>query len=313
MICEDWRDVPAAALRPAYDAERRRWATTLHWDLGTAWALVEQARAEGRLPGLVARTARGEVHGWAFYLTSDDTLQIGALCATNAATVRLLLDRILASPDAALARRLALFGWPEHAALEVALARRRFALARHLYLVRDLSPDLAPSTPVRAASLRPWQDVDAPAVVRLFEEAYRGERAAECFAPQGRREQWARYVGQLLHTPGCGRFVPELTVSAPGQAAGTLDGLAFLTTIAPGIAHLAQMAVAPSARGEGLAGRLLADAMHTAAAAHYRQVTLLVAEDNQPARRLYARAGFTERASFIYASRPVPNRLARSA
>ncbi|MFP5378667.1 MAG: hypothetical protein ACLGHP_02745 [Vicinamibacteria bacterium] len=53
--------------------------------------------------------------------------------------------------------------------------------------------------------------------------------------------------------------------------------------------------------------------MDAAADAGRHTMTLLVAEDNAPARRLYESAGFTERAAFLYASRPMPNRLSRAA
>lgn len=313
MRIEDWRGAPASLVQPALDAERARWADGLQWDLAASWTLVDAARRDGRLPGYVARDSEGRVAGWTFFVVTDDTLQIGALTGTSAAAVRLLLDRVLDSPEAAHARRVSLFLWPQGREVAVAVARRRFVMRRHLYMAAALGATSRRTAGGHNAVLRSWRPDDAADAVRLLADAYRGESAAECFAPHGRLEEWARYVGQLLHTPGCGHFLPVGTAVARERLWNTLAGLAMVTDLAPGVAHLAQMAVAPTMRGTGLGARLLAHAMDAAADAGRHTMTLLVAEDNAPARRLYESAGFTERAAFLYASRPMPNRLSRAA
>jgi ribosomal protein S18 acetylase RimI-like enzyme len=71
------------------------------------------------------------------------------------------------------------------------------------------------------------------------------------------------------------------------------------TRIAPGTVHLAQVAVHPTRRREGLASRLVDDACRLAASRGARLVTLLVGEHNAAARALYQQLGFTERAAFV--------------
>ncbi|MFP5378668.1 MAG: alanine racemase, partial [Vicinamibacteria bacterium] len=131
----------------------------------------------------------------------------------------------------------------------VAVARRRFVMRRHLYMAAALGATSRRTAGGHNAVLRSWRPDDAADAVRLLADAYRGESAAECFAPHGRLEEWARYVGQLLHTPGCGHFLPVGTAVARERLRNTLAGLAMVTDLAPGVAHLAQMAVAPTMRG----------------------------------------------------------------
>ena len=65
--------------------------------------------------------------------------------------------------------------------------------------------------------------------------------------------------------------------------------------------HLAQLAVAPAARGRGLGAQVLGAAMTAAATARLSGMSLLVASDNTVARRLYGRRGFRYAASFMSA------------
>lgn len=58
--------------------------------------------------------------------------------------------------------------------------------------------------------------------------------------------------------------------------------------------HINNLAVLPALRGRGLASRLLAEVMAEAGRMGAAQATLEVRRSNIPARRLYAKAGFTE-------------------
>jgi GNAT superfamily N-acetyltransferase len=69
---------------------------------------------------------------------------------------------------------------------------------------------------------------------------------------------------------------------------------AFDTTQDKSSYFLSALAVAPSHRRRGLAGRLLALTEQRARDAGFNRVTLHVWADNAPARALYARHGFTE-------------------
>lgn len=69
-----------------------------------------------------------------------------------------------------------------------------------------------------------------------------------------------------------------------------------LIRVAADEAELISIAVRPCGRGHGLGARLLAAAEDAARIAGAARMILEVAEGNTPARALYARAGFAERA-----------------
>ena len=71
--------------------------------------------------------------------------------------------------------------------------------------------------------------------------------------------------------------------------------LAFIMSrIAADEAEILSVAVAPQARGRGLAGELLRHHLSRVAARGATRMFLEVGEDNQPALRLYRKAGFFE-------------------
>lgn len=76
------------------------------------------------------------------------------------------------------------------------------------------------------------------------------------------------------------------------EARGEILGYAVLF-VAADEAELANIAVAPEARGAGVGGRLLDAMLVYAAAAGAQAVYLEVRVSNEVAQRLYARAGFT--------------------
>ena len=301
MRIDDWRDADCAEMAALYARERARWLADLGWDSAAAWTLTEASRAHGLMPGFVARDGHGGVLGWTFYGLRGGVLQIGALAGDRADAVRELLDAVLASPEASLAHRLHGFVFPEGRSAEAALGRRRFSVEHYLYLERALSAD--DDAPPSAAS-GPFTDAHVPAAVRLLARSYAGSPAAECFAPNGRADEWAAYLGQLLLTPACGVFRQgdSRVVTGPGPG-GTIGGLVVVTEVGHGVAHIAQIVTDPFARRRGTATELLRQVFSTAVRRGARRVTLLVAESNVGARALYAKLGFERRASFVFAAR----------
>ena len=306
MRLDDWRNLPAAALQSVYEAERVRWSTSLQWDLAPSLATIEQARAAGTLPGLVIRGPGQSVVGWTYFLVQHGVLQVGALHARTADGVRLLLDAIFKTPEASLAHEVLLFVYPDSPACESALQRRRFTVSRYWYLRRML--DRSCVRPV-SPGLRPLRDDDGPDVVRLFARAYQGVPGARCFAPHGRLDEWAQYLGQLTRGAALGQFIAEASMVAPEQGSGSLAGASVVTALGPGTLHLAQIAVDPRNRRQQLASRML-DSVLGWGVAHGRAVaTLLVNETNPAARALYDARGFVPTGYFLHAERPLGRRV----
>jgi ribosomal protein S18 acetylase RimI-like enzyme len=307
MTLVDWRDVASETVQPLLLAERRRALDTLHWDLGPSLKTVEQARQRGDLAGFILNDPMGRPVGWAFYLLANRLLQIGGLHAPTAGGLRLLLDRVLESPEAQMARGVSCFLEATTSSLSSALTRLHFDLYRHCYLESTLAtPWPAPSALVDA---RPLVLTDAPALVRLLARAYAGERVARTFAPNARLDEWAQYTGHLLNGPAVGAWKTDqsFAVATPD---GQLAAAVVTTEIARGIAHIAQVVVDPAHRRRGVARQLLLMAAAAASAQGAKRLTLMVGQDNDGARALYESLGFAERGSFVHGTRgPVPRTL----
>jgi len=307
MTLLDWRDLAPDDVLPLLQAERRRYVEKLHWDLAPALRLVEAARLRGEVPGLALRDDEGSIAGWAFYVLAGRQLQIGALHATTAGGVRTLLDGIFSSPEAELAQSLTCFLSPSSPSVASALTRLRFDLQRHHYLEARVSDMPGLAEPGSGVPLRSLEVANAAPAVRLLARAYAGDPAARCFAPAARLDEWAQYLGQTIATPSLGRWLPEASFLAGGDVP---SGVVITTEIAKGVAHIAQVAVDPSARRQGLGRHLVLSAARVAASAEARRVTLIVADANANARSLYASLGFRPRGEFIFGHRgPVPRRV----
>ena len=318
MILCDWRDLPVSTVRPLQDAERNRWVTTLAWDLAGPLEIIEDARASGYLPGFVALDDDGAPLGWTYFILHDGMLQIGGLTASRPSVVRALLDAVLASPEAALARRLSCFIYPGCDGVASAFARQRFTVNESLYLQRDITGFDAPTGRRedthrgRRDSVRPWRDEDLAGLIRLLEATYQGVPGADCFAPDGRRDQWVHYASQLVRTPACGAFDPGLSIVVPEIAGMQLPVAAAViaTRVGPSTVHIAQLAVAPSRQRQGLAETLVSEVMARAAAGGCTRITLMVDARNHAARALYTRLGFVGGVAFLFGQRAARNRIA---
>ena len=303
MTFSDWRDARPEDLAPVYALERGRWLTRLAWDPAPALAIVERGRSGGYVPGFIARETDGTIAGWTFFVLHHRVLQIGGLVARTGELVRRLLEHALKSPEAEAANEVSCFVLPGSNALESALLRRRFAVVRYRYLrcaLQGTALDLERAA--RPVIVRPWHAEDGPACVRLLARAYAGSPAARCFAPNARLEEWAQYLGQLIATPACGQFDQSTSAIVPGPGTGVSAAL-IATRVAPGTAHVAQVAVDPGARRQGLGRALLLHALARARAAGDGWLSLLVADDNASAMALYGSLGFEPVADFLYARR----------
>jgi ribosomal protein S18 acetylase RimI-like enzyme len=230
--------------------------------------------------------------------------------------VRALLRAVVLRPEARRARRLSCFLFPHSPAVEHALKRSRFSLLRHAYLrlplvtpgTRDPAPEIDGGAPPDCAYVvREWSPDIVPDLLTLLSAAYEGSRETRCFAPDGDIGQWATYVHQLAQTPACGRFERGLSFALETRT-GEMAGAILVTALSAHIAHIAQMAVSPRHQRRGLGEWMVRTVCVRARQARYEAATLLVAESNQRARRLYDRLGFGACEEFLFADRVAGSR-----
>jgi len=291
MNVRDWRDADPADTQWLYAREQDYWVRELAWDASTAWREIEQARVTWGLPGRIVVDQHQTIRGWCYCMPDGETFHLGGIVADDPRVTAVLVD---ASLDIATAgarpARVSSFVPTRADGLEPALVERGFACERYHYLVRAVSPSEA--GPVEAIG---WQaDLLVPSAVLLRAAYGSGGRH---FAPRGLQVEWEHYVRGLVERPGCGVLEPSVTrVLKTGDL---MQALVLATRIAPGTVHLAQVAVHPSRRREGLGRRLVDETCRLAASRGARLVTLLVGEHNVAARALYEQVGFTERATFV--------------
>jgi ribosomal protein S18 acetylase RimI-like enzyme len=92
------------------------------------------------------------------------------------------------------------------------------------------------------------------------------------------------------------------------RADGAPVAFVLTTTLGPGTAHIAQVAVDPQWGRRGIGRSLVRLAASAAAADGMRRLTLLVSAENTPASCLYQAEGFDEIGRFVFASRFTPVR-----
>src|SRR3954466_2492292 len=158
----DWRFLSRLEAADLHHAEAERWLSLLHWDTRSTLARVEAARHAGGLPGQAVRDAQGAIRGWTFYLLHQGILQVGAFVADSPEATQVLIDAILASPEAANASSAMCFVFSGAPMLVEQLTQRGFVVDRYRYLRLDFAgrtPALAAPTggaPIAQASLAEW-------------------------------------------------------------------------------------------------------------------------------------------------------------
>jgi ribosomal protein S18 acetylase RimI-like enzyme len=290
VVVRSWREADPADTQFLYDREQEYWVRELAWDASSAWREIEQARVAGDLPGFIARDADRTVRGWSYFLREGETAHLGAVVADTPQATGALLDACLeAAMRPAKPARVSCFLPSRAQHFEAALRERGFVCERYRYLSRPIAPDEG------SEESGAWSDGDLVPAAALLRESYGSD--GRHFAPRGTPEEWELYVRSLVERPGCGVMEPAITRVVRGDRG--LEALVLVTRISPGTLHLAQVAVHPSRRREGLAQRLVEEIFRVGSSRGARQVTLLVGDRNTAAQALYARMGFAARSAFV--------------
>jgi ribosomal protein S18 acetylase RimI-like enzyme len=293
-----WQDAASDDLAAAFTVEARRWRDALDWDTTATWPRIEAARRDGRVPGVVTRSADAPLSGWAYWAVRGDEVHCGTITATTAAETSALVRALAADADRVGARRTVLFAFSAAPGLAEALGAHGFAVGQYEFLSAPIAADGSAYVPAG----RPWDLRDFAATAELLRAAYPATDCLRPFAPTGTPDAWGEYVHDLVLADGCGRFRSSLSriVADTRDAA---DAVALVTDLGHGSAHLAQLAVRPSAARRGLGRALVRSVREACVRARFARLTLLVSGTNDAARRLYRDLGFEHRASFVAATR----------
>ncbi len=303
LTAVDWRGLPEDRVTPLYQQEVERWSAMLDWDTTANWEEVERGRRLGTVPGIVVTDEHRGVVGWSYYVVRDRALQVGGFLASSESASQMMLDAIFADEVLEDVDAAGLFAFSDVSGLSAALKNRGLSVDRYWYLRRDIRRVM----PSRLSYVRRWQREDRAAAAQLLAAAYPGVDEARPFAARARLDEWIEYVAQLTDGHGCGTILPDACVCMPGGP-NRLLGLALVTRIAAGTAHIAQLAVDPQVQGRSFGSQLLEMACAAASQAGCDRMTLLVGARNSRARRLYEAAGFEAVTTFVSAGTLQPRR-----
>jgi ribosomal protein S18 acetylase RimI-like enzyme len=144
-------------------------------------------------------------------------------------------------------------------------------------------------------TIRPATRADIPTLGRLGALLVRThhELDAERFLPATARteEGYGSFLGSQLKEPDVVVLVPEQAGEVVGYAYAGIEGMDYMSLRGPA-AVLHDIVVDPAHRRKTIASRLLDAAFVTMRERGAPRVVLSTAERNEPAQRLFARAGF---------------------
>jgi ribosomal protein S18 acetylase RimI-like enzyme len=286
---------PVAGVLELIAEERQDWKQRLSWDPSDLGEALELAASARMLVGAAVLRGRRPVAYLSAHV-SKDTLRPCSLRIRPDAppeTARVLVDAALGLSEAAgrqVEAQLTAFEHQE--ALDAAFAARGAGVVAREWLSAALVGEL-PEGPAR--SVRPWSSDHLEACAEALSEAHEGGVEALINSAFRSPEAATTYLKDVVRGPGCGYFQPW--ASSLVVENGRVLGFCLVTTVAPGVAHLPQVAVRPEAQGRGLGAALLDRAWRAARAEGCRRMTLSVSLENQRARSWYVRRGFSRLAA----------------
>jgi ribosomal protein S18 acetylase RimI-like enzyme len=309
----DLRHFSARQLRPLLEREAEVWRVRLRWDYKSSTELLLQYLESRILHGFVALD-RGRVCGYTFCVYEGHKAVIGDAFAAghrtmgDADTTRLLLTHMLEmlrySPAVdRVESQLLLFEAGEFADL---FTGPEFTIHPRLFLEYDLKKPMknAPAGDEAAQQLPSdlelsrWAPLDYQAAAELVYACYVGHADAEINDQYRSLHGSLRFLHNIVRFPGCGLFEPNFSWMLRDKRSRALVGMVLSSRVAPEVAHITQICIAPAHRGRGLGRILLEQNADSLQRAGLEAATLTVTEGNEKAVKLYKRFGFTLRHRF---------------
>jgi GNAT superfamily N-acetyltransferase len=153
-------------------------------------------------------------------------------------------------------------------------------------------PAVPPPTPQHHL-LQSWHpDAYEPAAA-LIHRSYMGHIDARLNDQYQTLHGAQRFLHNIIRFPGCGIFDSENSWLLRNPHTRAIEALLLSSRVRPNAAHITQLCVEPSLRGQGLGQQLLRHHASRIARAGVKTLSLTVTEANTPAITLYHRNNFT--------------------
>ena len=290
--------LPAPVVRELFEHERLTWLDRLLWDTRDAADLAASAVETHLIDGAALR------HGthWYGFLAVQPGRPLSRLCGgwlddgtSSADAGRLVAESLKRLPRGTRVEGQ-IIAFASQSAFDGAFRRHGFATEPRAYLVADLPPSPARSGSATDVRLLPVDALLVSDCARVLVAAHRGGIEARINASFRTERGSGEYLGDILGGQGCGEVVGESSLAAVRD--GRVVGFCLGTLISPGVGHIPQIAVEPSAQGSGLGALLLGSTFRALGRRGARRVTLSVSTANERAADWYARLGFVPATRF---------------
>lgn len=279
------------------EEEREEWLRRLHWDRTIFTRNAARQIRQGKLQGWLLRVDEDPVAvilaGERGRFRSLETPYVAFSHRRRGNLARLLegvLDEVL---SAAAVERVEIGFFPfEEEAPDSVIGRRGFQASPRTYMVGDLEQVQSPAARAGlpdGVELAPWP-VHPDPLARLLQAAYRGTPDSRSASFYGTSGGCAAYLEALVAGEECGRFEADLSGLAVARDDGPV-GFLLGTRVSQDTAHVAQVAVLPRWRRQGIASTLLDHYGSRGRALGLKRSTLLVTDANSLARAWYQRRG----------------------
>jgi len=308
----DLRHFSAKQLRPLLDQEADLWSQRLRWDYRSSTDLLLQYLDSRILPGFVALDPGG-ICGYTFCVYEGHKAVIGDLyaaaenpspLAVSHSLAQHLLETLNASPDIdRIEAQLLLFDSGTLAPVFANLNPHRpaFTAFPRLFLEYTL-PARSQATPALDVpsdfQFSPWSSNFYQPSAELIQQAYEGHIDSIINDQYRTLAGSLRFLHNVVRFPGCGSFDPQSSWVLRERRTNALAAIILCSRVAPDVAHVTQLCVAPAFRGRRLGQLMLDFCMRRMPAQRYSALTLTVTEANVSALRLYTAEGFTTRHRF---------------
>jgi ribosomal protein S18 acetylase RimI-like enzyme len=305
----DIRHFSGRQLRPLLEHESIAWERRLHWDYRSSTELLLQYLDSRILPGFVA-LEDGKVCGFTFCVYEGHKAVVGdaySIAGTRNSSIAIsrtllvhLLEVLMNTPNISrVESQLLLF---DAGATNTVFLQHGFTIYTRLFMECDLRDNSAADQLLRSAhqpqpvmgglQIRQWSNAFYQASAELIHDCYHGHIDSQINDQYRTLHGSLRFLHNIVRFPGCGVFEETASWLLIDGYSGRIAGVVLCSRVAPRVAHITQLCIAPKQRSRGLARALLQHAMRHLKTIGFEAITLTVTEANREAVRLYERMGF---------------------
>ncbi len=310
----DIRHYTGRQLRPLLEQEAQVWESRLDWDYRSSTELLLQYLDARVLPGFVALDD-GKVCGFTFCVYEGQKAVVGdayAIPSSGNSAIEIvrtlllhLLEVLLHAPNISrVESQLLLY---DAGVTNTVFVEHGFSIYTRLFMQWKLQTGSKKSSAAQSSGLlgpsgglelRQWSGGYYQATAELIHAAYVGNIDSLINDQYRSLHGSLRFLHNIVRFPGCGVFEEQSSWLLLDGSTNQLVGVVLCSRVAPRVAHITQLCIAPTLRNRGLAKLLLRHTMTHLCANGYESITLTVTGANDAAVRLYERIGFVTQHEF---------------